>query len=142
MTRAERRIEAAKKREARARAMLSRAMIRASLAATLLATAAAAEPPAFVMRSGDTYALTRQSADVAILEYHNHAASLSPGGDVALHHDGLEVETWTDINAGADAAERLRVTPPEGWTAFPPEIDVPDGETGRVVLRRGDWNGM
>jgi len=121
-------------------------MIRASLLAiTALAAPpgpARAEPAALVMSSGDTYALTRHGEDVAILEYHNHAASLSPGGYVALEDGDLEVETWTDINAGTDAAERLRVTPPEGWTAFPPEIDVPDGETSRVILRRGEWNGM
>jgi len=94
------------------------------------------------MQGSDTIRLERRSDNVAVLHYHNHQASRSSGGPVTLHHDGLTVDARTQLNVDGAAMERLVVTPPDGWTAYPAQADVADGESIDVILRRGEWEGM
>jgi len=113
------------------------------LAMSLAAWHAAAEGlPRYVEQSGDEYQLTRESEDLAVVEYLNGAAQMSPGHDVHLTHDGVTVRVRTDLNVGAGGAERIVVEPEGDWWADPPSLDVVDGTRGVVILRRGEWLGM
>lgn len=115
--------------------------MRLALAFAVLAAPALAEPGPAVYRQGDTYELTRITLDYAELVFHNGAAMLSPGGEVPLAHDGLEVLTVTLVNFGPGGREALIVLPPPGWRAEPPEAHVLDGETVKVRLFRDGWVG-
>jgi len=115
---------------------------------TLFAVALLSSPahgqgaPSTALQGSDTLRLERRSDDVAVLTYHNHQASRSSGGPVTLHHGGLTVDARTRLNVDGAAMERLVVTPPEGWIAYPAQADVMDGESIDVILRRGEWEGM
>jgi len=125
---------------------LSAAMLVAlvTLAAVALFTSPAhgQEAASTAIQGSDTLRLERRSDDVAVLHYHNHKASRSSGGPVTLHHDGLTVDAQTRLNVDGAVMERLVVTPPDGWIAYPPQADVMDGESIDVILRRGKWEGM
>jgi len=120
--------------------------MRATITAALLAMPSAAwgqgpETPRYVFQQGDEYQLTLEAPDLAVLEYLNGPANMSPGGQVVLHHDGLTVSTRTVINYSG-GLERLYVDAPAGWWADPEFVDVADGEMTHVILRRGEWSGM
>lgn len=105
------------------------------LVALLLMAAPAAAQDNYHMQLGDEYQLTREGEHVAVLDYLNSDARMSPGHDVDLAHDGLAVVVHTDVNANG-SAERITITAPDGWHVEPPFLDVEDGQGGTLILSR------
>jgi len=87
----------------------------------------------------DEFSLTRESDNLAIVEYWNADPPNSAHFPETLTDGDLTVEISVHISSGP---ETLIVTPPEGWVAIPPSVVVTDGETGTVELRRGEYLGF
>jgi len=99
-----------------------------------------AHPPTAMM-GGDTLRLERKGSTLAVLTYHNNVGERSKAGVATLHHDGVTAIARVGFTNDGSQRERLIVTPPEGWHAFPPLAEVADGETVKVEIFR-DWEGM
>lgn len=87
----------------------------------------------------DEFSLTKHSDVHAVVEYHNSAARSSGKFPQTLTDTDLTVEIRVHVSEGP---ETLEVIPPDGWVAMPPFLDVLDGETGTVELRRGEYLGF
>ena len=98
----------------------------------------------YVNQMGDEYQITREGPDLAVLEYLNSALRQSPGHEVCVEHEGVQIVVTTRINGAPDeAGERVTVKHlTDEWVAFPPYIDVADGSSGFIELRRGEFHGM
>jgi hypothetical protein len=72
--------------------------------------------------------------------YYNSDPPASFGSPRHLTMGDMRVGLDLEMTAGP---EYLTVTPPDGWLAIPPVIEVQDGATGTVdVIRVVDWQGM
>ena len=114
-------------------------MIRA-LALIVALVMMAPPAPAQTLRAPDEFTLERLSDDRAYVEYWNADPPNSGYAPPELVVGELVVQIQVVIGAGG-GPETLIVTPPEGWIAIPPTIDVVDGDIGRVDLIRGEWTG-
>jgi len=99
--------------------------------------------------SRDRFTMERMAEDFAYVEYHNSEAQKSGYFPRELEEqspgsfsDTLTVRIEMLINAGLNDAEVLVVHPPAGWVAIPDRIEVVDGDTDIIELRRGEWRGM
>lgn len=91
--------------------------------------------------AGDTWVVDRSYLTIApsshcaaeVRIFNDPQDTRSKGTDeVTL--DGLTVGMSFTLNAGLLAADRFTATPPEGFIAVPPSIDVPDGATATILI--------
>lgn len=90
--------------------------------------------------SADSYILIQPSsrpgvtAEVIFLNEDIHAS----GGDFVLTLDGLSVVvTFAPDTTALMRPDRITVTPPDGFMAFPPELEVPEGGAGVILIMQG-----
>lgn len=106
-------------------------MTRLALALALLASPVAAET---INCGSDTVVIEEEGAGLAIT-YSNSVRQQSRGcRSIEVEAAGVTIGFGIVANAGEGMAERLTVVAPEGWAAVPPEIDVKDGDEGRVIV--------
>ena len=88
----------------------------------------------------DEWTLDQIDPDRFEVQFHNAHPPRSSHYPETLNVPGMSVGLHIEIGSGP---ERMTVTPPEGWLALPPVIDVVDGDTGVVQIIRADaWSGM
>lgn len=90
-------------------------------------------------RSTITIQPTDEPGAVAEVEFANKTVHSDEDVSFVLSLDGLEVVIDASVGRGL-APDRMTVTPPEGYMAVPPEIDVPEDEIGVVLII--PWVGM
>ena len=65
--------------------------------------------------------------------FHNEMAQSSTVIPMQLESDGLIVDVLI-VNGMGEEPDTMVVTPPTGWIAVPPSIEVEEGQTGTVTL--------
>ena len=104
----------------------------------LLAGPAFAQAPRCVVP--DYVTIRDEGMGVAVVTYHNSADGCSNGVNPYLvSPNGITVRVIIDVNADPDAElENIRVLPQDtGYSAYPPELDVKDGETVEIMVLTG-----
>jgi hypothetical protein len=71
---------------------------------------------------------------VAEIHITNHRTDTRSHGSADVSIGALTVGVSFILNAGLLAADRFTAEPPEGFIAVPPSVDVPDGETGLILI--------
>lgn len=78
---------------------------------------------------------------VAEVEFINKTVHRDENVTFTLDLDGMAVVIDASVGRGL-RPDRMTVTPRIGYIAVPPEIYVPEDETGVVLIYRGDYVGM
>lgn len=118
--------------------------LRALLLSTLLFSCAPAhaEPPGgnTFCEPPDKWSIRDDGPDRAILTYSNSEAGCSTNVDTMLtSENGIQVRVIILANpADASGAERFDAVPQDpNMMAFPPSVDVADGDTQEIVVQGG-----
>jgi hypothetical protein len=82
---------------------------------------------------------TEAPGAVAEVEFINRTVHSTEDVTFALDLGGLTVMVDASVGRGM-TPDRMTVTPPSGFIAVPPEIDVPEDEAGVVLIL--PWVGM
>lgn len=125
--------------------ILGFAVVVVLLACAVIGLSARADADPVYSWGGDTYqstvTLQRTEAPGAVAEvvFLNRTVHQDKLETFVLDLDGLAV-TVDALVGRVMTPDRLTITPPQGFIAVPPEIDVPENETGVVLIL--PWVGM
>lgn len=78
---------------------------------------------------------TQAPGAVAEIVFDNKTVHTDENVTFALTLDGLTVEVYAQVGRGL-TPDRMTVTPPDGFIAVPPELDVREDDVGVILLYR------
>jgi len=112
--------------------------MRGLVAAAFLALPASAETShTWGMLEGYTSTIaiqpTQAPGAVAEVVFDNKTVHTDENVTFALTLDGLTVEVYAQVGRGL-TPDRMTVTPPDGFVAVPPELDVAEDDVGVILI--------
>jgi hypothetical protein len=76
---------------------------------------------------------TQAPGAVAEVEFVNKTVHTDQDVTFTLDMDGLSVEVFAQVGRGL-TPDRMTITPPDGYLAIPEVLDVPEDETGVILI--------